>query len=270
MNETNWISVGDLGKSFAESSNALRPVADLAGHSYDIDFGFNVVTHAFIDDKTLTWTVKGTGESGTDAYQATSPRPGIYFVDFIKSSVRATSVSLVLDLQPGIATVVIGTLPDEASASIPAIERVRRNRELTAVDAQIFPGVIDGRFDAESPTHEATAELVGKRVQYRYNPHECYEHVYLNEEMYVWHCVSGIEKGLADADRCHYRKIRDGLYLFVWREKTVPTLGVIMIDLDAGKTTGKILGYAGDDFGELANFPVGAYATVLNTTEVQQ
>lgn len=270
MNETNWISVGDLGTSFAVSSNALAPVADLAGHAYDIDFGGAVITHTFVDGETLRWQVAGTSESGTDTYRASSPRDGIYFVDFVKSSARATSVSLVLDLQRGIATAVIGTLPDAARAAIPAVELAWQKRELTGVDVQILAGAIDRRFDSTSAVHEATRELVGKRVLYRYNPHECYEHVYLNDSMYAWHCVSGIEQGLADADRCHYRKIRDGLYLFVWREKIVPTLGVVVIDLDARKTTGKIFGYAGNDFGKLANFPIGAYATVLNTTTVPQ
>ncbi|TKC88842.1 molybdenum cofactor biosynthesis protein F [Trinickia terrae] len=268
MNDTNWISVGDLGTSFAVASHALAPVDDLAGHSYDVDFGAFTVTHTFVDGETLRWHVKGSGESGTDTYRATSPRQGIYLVDFVKSSQRATSVSLVLDLQRGIATAVIGTLPDQARASVPAVELARQKRELTSVGVEMLAGVIDGKFEHTSPVHEETGELVGKRVLYRYSPHECYEHVYLNDTMYAWHCIAGIEKGLADADRCHYRKIRDGLYLFVWREKIVPTLGVIVIDLDARKTTGKIFGYAGDDFGALANFPVGAYATVLNTTTV--
>lgn len=268
MTETNWISVGDLGTSFAISSHALTPVADLAGQAYDIDLAGDVITHTFVDGETLRWSVKGTAQSGTDTYRATSPREGIYFVDFIKSSERATSVSLVLDPQRGIATAVVGTLPDQARASTPAVELARQKRELTSVDVQILSGVIDSAFDAASPVHEDTDELVGKRVLYRYNPHECYEHVYLNDRMYAWHCISGVEQGLADADRCHYRKIRDSLYLFIWREKVVPTLGIIVIDLEACKTTGKIFGYAGDDFGKLVNFPVGAYATVLNTTTV--
>ena len=43
-------------------------------------------------------------------------------------------------------------------------------------------------------------------------------------------------------------------------------LGVIMIDLRRGKTTGKIMGYEGADFGVLSNFQVGAVARVLNQT----
>jgi len=262
--ETNWISVGDLAASFAASGNTLDPVADLAGRSFDIDFGAGeVINHRFVDHAALTWHVRQTGETGHDIYRATALRPHIYFIDFVKSSARATSVSLVLDLELDIATVVIGTLPDAQRASIPAVDLAYRKSELTGVEVRIHPGTIDRTFDIDSPTHEATRELLGKRIQYRYNPHESYEHIYLNEKMYTWHCLSGIEQGLADTDRCHYHRVRDGLYLFVWREKIVPTLGVIMIDLEQLKTTGKIFGYADEGFSALSNFPVGAHATVL-------
>ena len=75
-----------------------------------------------------------------------------------------------------------------------------------------------------------------------------------------------MEKGLADVDRCHYVKVAEQLYLFVWREKIIPTLGVVMIDLQGMRTDGKILGYQGSDFSALSNFAVGAHAQVLNTT----
>lgn len=93
-----------------------------------------------------------------------------------------------------------------------------------------------------------------------------YEHIYLNPMFYTWHCIEGVEKALADTDRCHHIKIDTNLYLFVWREKIVPTLGVVMIDLDKAKTTGKIVGYEGDGVGALSNFPVGAHLKVLNQT----
>ena len=38
-------------------------------------------------------------------------------------------------------------------------------------------------------------------------------------------CLDGVEKGLADVDRCHYVQVAEDLYLFVWREKIIPTLG---------------------------------------------
>lgn len=59
-----------------------------------------------------------------------------------------------------------------------------------------------------------TSELIGMRNMYTYNPKERYEHVYLNEQFYAWHCLDGVEKGLADVDRCHYIKVSEQLYLF--------------------------------------------------------
>jgi hypothetical protein len=53
-------------------------------------------------------------------------------------------------------------------------------------------------------------------------------------------------------------------YLFVWRDKIIPALGVELIDLRNLRTTGKIFGYQGDDFGRLSNFPVCASARIVS------
>jgi len=63
--------------------------------------------------------------------------------------------------------------------------------------------------------------------------------------------------------------ISEALYLFVWREKIIPTLGVVMVDLQKMKTTGKIFGYEDSNFEKLSNFPVGAFAKVLNHTRYE-
>ncbi len=52
-------------------------------------------------------------------------------------------------------------------------------------------------------------------------------------------------------------QVADDLTLFVWREKIIPTLGVILIDLQQMRTDGKILGYQGSDFAALSNFRSG-------------
>ena len=77
----------------------------------------------------------------------------------------------------------------------------------------------------------------------------------------------GVEQGLCDTDRAHYYKIAEQLYLFVWREKIVPTLGLVMIDLQQHRSDGKIFGYQGADFDALSNFPVSSHCSVLNRTE---
>ena len=64
-----------------------------------------------------------------------------------------------------------------------------------------------------SPRHEKTSDLVGHRMQWIYSSKDAYEHIYLNESRYTWHCISGNEKGLADTDTCFFYKLAERLYL---------------------------------------------------------
>ena len=266
----NWISVGALAESFASddpSSNVLAPSPLLAGKTLALDGADGTeASYAFTSASELNWRIGAA--AGTGRYLATSLRPGIFFVDFVRADRPSpASVSLVLDLNAGVATQVLGEMPDAETAHGGLLSRAQRQQELTVVATQITAATIDRPFDPGAALHRPTSELVGLRLQHRYNPHEVYEHIYLNAERYGWHCLAGIEKGLGDVDRCHYLKIAPDLYLFVWREKIVPTLGVVMIDLEQLKTTGKIFGYAGDDLSTISNFPVGAHSTILNRTE---
>jgi hypothetical protein len=269
MTETSsWIPVGALAEGFAPEANTLPTTTDLAGKTLDLHFDNGWVTeHRFVGPNELVWTIKDgpdKGQTATETYVATTLRDGFYFVDFIKSGEQATSVSLVLDMPRGIFTAVIGRLPTEVEAKRDPLSRVESGSELTPVTALFAHGTIDRPYSATEPLHQPTEELVGKRVLYEYSSTEEYEHIYLNTNLYTWHCIKGVEKALADTDACRHYKIDDKLYLFVWREKIIPTIGVIMIDLKRGKTTGKIMGYQGQDFGKVSNFQVGALARVLN------
>ena len=169
------------------------------------------------------------------------------------STRRATSVTIVLDLARSAATTVVGTLPTAAQAARSAFELATEGAELTLVATRVHrrrhrPSVRGRRASRTCPTDE----LVGKRVQYVYSRTEAYEHIYLNENLYTWQCLRGSEKGLADTDRCHYRKIGDEFYLFVWREKVIPTLGVVLVDWRLKRSNGKLFGYESGDFGALS------------------
>lgn len=269
-NKTEWVQVGDLAAGFAPDSNVLEYVNDLEGKTLDcyMENGW-IIKHTFHSGDSLTWEIlkgEGAGEKATESYTATCIREGIYFVDFIKSQEKGTSVSLVINLNTNNGTANINTMPSREETMRPAYQRVMDGDLLTAVNS-IFLQFTIGTEYTEGRGHQITDELIGKRVQYTYSPHESYEHVYLNESYYAWQCLRGVEKGLADTDLCHFYKIDEQLYFFVWREKIIPTAGVIMIDLKRLKTTGKIIGYDGTDFDKLNNFPVGAYAKVLNVTE---
>lgn len=268
-NKTEWLQVGDLAAGFAPDSNILEYVNDLAGKTLDfyMDNGW-LIRHTFHSGDSLTWEIlegEGVIEKVTESYTATCIRDGIYFVDFIKSQEKGTSVSLVINLNTNDGTANINQMPTREETMRPAYQRVMDGDLLTPVASTFLQFTIGTEY-TKGRGHQVTDELIGKRVQYTYSPHESYEHVYLNSSYYSWQCLRGVEKGLADTDLCHYYKIDEQLYFFVWREKIIPTAGVIMIDFKRLKTTGKIVGYDGTDFEKLNNFPVGAYAKVLNET----
>ncbi|WP_321804400.1 MoaF C-terminal domain-containing protein [Burkholderia sp. BCC1993] len=260
-----FIQVGALADGFAPDANILTPVNALVGRSLALGDATGAWRVYTFEAGALQWCDTATDTGGRAPCRVTRLRDDLYFVDYIDPVARATSVSLVIDVGSGVWTSVIGTLPTEADTHVDAFTRVARGLPLTGVDAAFRHGTLGGHAQP-GPLHGLTRELIGKRTMYRYSPTECYEHIYLNENFYAWQCLQGVEGGLADVDRCHYFRIADELYLFVWREKVVPTLGVVLIDLAQRKTDGKIFGYQGGDFGTLSNFPIGAHAQVLNET----
>ena len=268
-NSTEWVQVGELAKGFSTDSNSLQLVDDLTGKVLDfyMENGW-MIRHSFHSATSMTWEImagKSIGAKVTESYTATCIRDGIYFVDFLKSQEPTTAVSLVINLQSNDGTAIINQMPSKEQTMRPAYQRVLSGELLTAVDSVFLQFKMGTSYNPNSG-HQVTDEMVGKRVQYTYSAHESYEHVYLNQHYYAWQCLKGVEQGLADTDLCHYYKIDEQLYLFVWREKIIPTVGVIMVDLKQLKTTGKILGYHGTDFKKLNNFSVGAHAKILNET----
>ncbi|MNQ60389.1 Molybdenum cofactor biosynthesis protein F [compost metagenome] len=263
-----WITVGALADGFAPEAFILPNLADLAGQAFTLHFANGrQVEHRF-GAGLLTWAMHDGSASGEADYRATSVREGLYLVDFLKQEDgRTLSVSLVLDLAHAAFTAVIGQMPTEAESRGDLFSKALSGRELTNVKAEFLHGSLDLPYQEGCCPHAPTRELVGLRNLYRYSPSEVYEHLYLNENFYSWQCLKGVEQGLADTDRCHSYKIADELYLFVWREKIIPTLGLVLIDLKNHRSDGKICGYAGGDFGQLSNFPVSSHCSVLNRTE---
>lgn len=256
----NWISVGDLADGFAPDSHILPPCFDLAGLAIKLAFE-DGTAYTLAIEQNGTEQVINDPQKGALPVRVTSLRQGYYFIDYLD---HQKSVTLLLDQPSGRVLRIIGTLPNTEGCSQSLLSRAQSGLPLTSVEAEFQLGHIVGKTEALG--FERTTELIGKRVRYRYSTTELYEHIYLNESFYTWHCISGVEVGLADTDLCHYFKLGPQLYLFVWQEKIVPTLGVVMVDLQQNKTNGKIFGYAGFNTGHYANFPVGALARLANET----
>ncbi|MGE5229018.1 MAG: MoaF C-terminal domain-containing protein [Deltaproteobacteria bacterium] len=263
-----FIQVGELVKGISEG--ALPADDALAGRSLSLHAEDATVTAlSFAEGGRLAWEVTagpGAGDRGEETCRITRPRADVAVVDYVASTRRATAVTIVLDLARSAATTVVGTLPTADQAARGAFALATEGEELTLVAARIVPAVIDGPFVPGAHPHEPTDELVGKRVQYVYSRTEAYEHIYLNQDLYTWQCLRGAEQGLADTDRCHHREIGEKLYLFVWREKVIPTLGVVLVDWKARRSNGKLFGYEGSDFGALCTTPISSRAVLLNVT----
>ncbi len=264
-----YIPVGELSAGFSEH---ILPATDcLVGKKTELRYQWgNKATITFISAEALRWetTDKARKEGFVCPYRAIMPRDGIYFVDFIAPRGSGESVSIILEVTRGIATIVTGILPTPVELMIPLIVRAKGRMPLTSVQAVFEHAAIDGPFSDTTPRHERTGDLVGERIEWVYSSKDAYEHIYLSENTYCWHCIAGNEKGLADTDRCFFYKIAERLYLFVWIEKIIPTLGVVIEDLDAMRSYGKIFGYKGyDTDGRTTNFPVGSYGKLLNRRE---
>jgi hypothetical protein len=269
MTDLDFVQVGELAEGIRQQSEPA--VGELVGTETVLHYEDGTVTRfVFVGEHDLTWEVlegPEAGGSGAESYAAFAPREGVCLVDFISGTLPRTSVSIVLDTTTGSATAVVGTLPTAADVEKGAFALARDGEELTAVRAEFLRAALDRPFSSAGHSHAPTDEMVGKRVQYVYGPTEVYEHIYLNEKLYTWQCLAGVEKGLADTDRCHSLKLGDRLYLFVWRERVVPTLGVVVVDWRAMRSFGKLCGYESSEFGPIANARIASVATLLNVTE---
>ncbi|PPC74532.1 molybdenum cofactor biosynthesis protein F [Pokkaliibacter plantistimulans] len=267
---TDWITVGALAEGFSADAFILPRLASLAGQHITLHFADGAIIPHRLEQQQLHWHSVNSDTTGTADYRATSLRQDVVLVDFIKHEDGADySVSLVLDFATASFTAVIGQLPAASTTEAGLYQRALAGKPLTGVEVQFLHGSLDRPWQPGACPHAPTAELIGIRNRYRYSPTEVYEHIYLNEQFYTWQCLKGVEQGLCDTDRCYYYKITADLYLFVWCEKIVPTLGLVMIDMQQHRSDGKIFGYAGGSFEQLANFPVASYCTLINTTEYQ-
>ncbi len=260
-------TVQELSNGFSEFK--LEQAQELVGNEIKLYYeNGQIVTYGFLDSECLKVKYQGAGDDELYAcvYSAVSPRKDIYIIDFIQSYGQTQSVTTVIDLRKEIATTMMAILPTKEEADISQLVRAEKGLPMTSVTASFLHASIGKVFTKETQKHNFTTELIGKKIQFRYSTNDVYEHIYLNDKFYTWHCTQGIELGLCDTDRCYYLKLEENLYWFTWLEKVVPTIGTVIEDLDEGKmrSYGKICGYDSYSTGKITNFQVGSYATHVN------
>jgi hypothetical protein len=237
----------------------------------ELKFCFNadnqIINYVFHDMSHLSWKVldgPDKGEFCAETYEAIRVANNIFFVDFVRKNLLNVSVSMALDLNTRKATVLIATVPDMKSAGQSFVDRLGRGLDLSTIKYKILHANVNPTSpDEPIVPHERTNDLIGKRIRYAYSSKHVYEHIYLNERFFTWHCLVGAEKGLADTEICDYFKIAPDVYLFIWREKVMPTFGLVLINFKEMRSNGKTFGLDIAS-GKFINFTMGSHVDTIN------
>lgn len=248
---SDWPSLHELCDGFDE--HTFPDSSKLAGRTLKLVFDDDAhIDHSFQDDKILEWHItegrEHKGLSGVAQYRSFEVRPNIFFVDFYKPNYEE-QVSIVLNLSTGQCLVAISGFEDK--------EGVRRTI------TKFLNAHVAGHTAAQA--FEPTDELIGKHILYQYTGSDAYEHVYLNQGTFTWHCLSGTEKGLADTEPCKMLKLGEQLYLLFWTETIMPVESVVVVDLKQMRSLGRF--FCWDPAPKKAVHTLfGSYATLLADT----
>ncbi|MFI7579791.1 MoaF C-terminal domain-containing protein [Kocuria kalidii] len=250
-----WPSVSTMLDGFGDQT--LPASSALAGTSVALlgEDGRSF-TMAFRDDSSLTWTIATAAddqESVEAKYKAVEARPRIIIIDFVHGAGRQMrDVTVVLNQISGAATVAVSALHETDEA-------VKGSTEFTHARLE----------GTKAALHQRSAGLVGKRIYYRYSDVEAYEHIYLTPGTFVWHCLRGGEKGLADVDRTLAFEVAEELYIFFWTERVMTVESVLLVDLQEQRSIGRMFGWDDTTDAPLV-LPFNSRLTVLNTTAYPQ
>jgi hypothetical protein len=265
-----WIDLGEWGKGMDEFK--LPSSDELVGKELKLRLidGNQIVKCIFHDGKALAWGPYESLEKRplrTERYEAIRIAPHTYFIDFIKNGKPNTSISMALDLNNGRATILTAMIPGIKKIKHSFWGRLGQGVDLSSIKVEVQHAIVNpSSYEELVIPHERTSDLIGKRIKYTYSRDRVYEHIYLNEQFYTWHCLMGAEAGLADTEFCDYFKIAPDIYLFSWREKIMPTFGLVMINLKDMRSNGKTFGLDISS-GEYINFTMGSLAELINETK---
>lgn len=259
----NYITLTEMANGFSEYN--LPQTDALSGKTITLYLDGDIaIKNHFVDNKTIRWeTISGPekGDKGQSEYIATNPKDGFYYVSFVTENKKY--VTIVLDEKKGIATLVLGHFPTKETDNLPIFQRVMTKKPAYASNVEFVNASIDKPFTKDTPTHQFSKDLIGKRALYTYSNKDAYEHIYFDNNLFTWHCVSGNEKGLADTDYAVFLKLDDNYYMIVWVEKILHVISTITINFDTMRSSGSMASFAGDTYGDILNVPSGAIVKFL-------
>lgn len=179
-------------------------------------------------------------------------RPGLFLID-LPDRPEGVARLLVLDTNKG------RVLQTEMTAPLPGapdglLDRLAWHDSQSAVGVTYRYWFADG---AERTHLPSSRQLIGRQFRYTYSSTHQYDHYYINDRYYAWHCLKGPDADLGDFDECAHFQVDDNLVLFVWKEKLLPCAALTIEDHDTKRTIGKIFG-ANSSSGKAQGVIVGA------------
>ena len=239
-----WKNMEDFSAGINE--NRYPATKELAGTNFifNSDDGSEKITLELKADE-CAWSFKG--ESGTATYEAIKVQENTYFIDLVIKSEQGKTLTLIVNTKTyrAVAVYVYMLLKDLKPGE-------------TMVQWDHYVGTIEGG-EATGMVPHFSRDLIGEHAVYQYSPNHFYEHLYINSERFLWHCLHGEQKGHGAAEYAKVMKFQENNYILTWRELLIPTGTCFFLDFTPGvyRSTGKFVGMHKD--GTIANDPGGAH-----------
>ncbi|MCF8146429.1 MAG: molybdenum cofactor biosynthesis F family protein [Deltaproteobacteria bacterium] len=230
----------------------IQSTSDLVNQKMKITLDSGTVFDLeFIEPNKVNWRSGST--NGTDWYEAIEVAPRTYFIDMTFANEPRQC-----------RTFFVNTESRQALSVHTVMREGDIGKEPRAIQ-DFTPGVLgDPAIPPTGLKPAPTRDLIGLRALYIYNPNQCFEHIYLNEKRYAWHCIVGPLKGESDVELHITYKFDVNQYIFSWREFGLPVSTVFFHNWDQMRETGKFFAIGED--GKIANTPAGALIRKLSVT----
>lgn len=221
--------------------------SDLTGKSFQLSFEKDKLTYTYriLDTFSLEWSVSTAPEQIHQEYQqCLKSEDGIYLLHhIIKGSVPPAFVTLVLDFNTGLVTMVRAHFGNESEA-----------RE---VARSFCFGTICGYDSYPAEKHHFTGDLVGKAINWTYHVGmPPLKHIYSTEYYYTYVMQFG-DKCWVASNPADYVKINDHLYIFSFlEERQAGIQGLFLININTLHDIGSFTGINSDN--QFESYLVGA------------
>jgi len=237
--------------------NRLSESARLRGRTLNLHFQNTPAEVSFDNQRGARWKglpLDAQLAQGQGAVNVVEAAPELYFVELSLPAEHLQSAILIVDERLGhVELVQTRVVPGRKQDGHP-----------TNIVQAMHPGHLDG-VKIDSPPAQITADLIGKRALSIYSPNLAVEHIYINSQWYAYHIIGGDRHGDCDCDEATFYKLRDEVYLVLFREKAVDVGIIFVFDTKLWHSTGMAVGMVNKS-GRFNSAPIGARMHLLSDT----